>query len=115
MNWRNRTAQGFDVGIANRTFSAGKAELRRSSIFIDNPPPNKCQLRRSGILGRVASPENFKPSNAGSGCRSDVAPTELGATYLPCCYKDVAPTELFLIKKSFLPNLKKGFLRSSQT
>jgi hypothetical protein len=102
MKRRKRTGQGFSPMTGVRTL--WETELRRSDIFIDNPPPNKRQLRRSGILGRVASPENFKPSNAGSGCRSDVAPTELGAIYLPRCYKDVAPTEL-----------QKGFLRSSQT
>jgi hypothetical protein len=39
----------------------------------------------------------------------DVAPTELGAIYLPRCYKDVAPTELFLTKRSSRRGSKKDF------
>jgi hypothetical protein len=68
-------------------------KVRRSDIFIDNRPLNKRQLRRSGILGRVASSGIFKPGTVHC-VRPDVAPTELGAICLPRCYKDFAPTEL---------------------
>ena len=116
----NRTAQGFDVGIATRTFCAGKTELRRSDIFIDNQPPNKRQLRRSeifidnrspnrwelrrsGISGRVGIPGICKPLVVRRD-RSDVAPTELDTIFLCRCYKDVAPTELGAI---YLPRCYK--------
>ena len=107
MKWFKRIAQGFSPhgGRLRRT---DEIKLRRSVIFIENPPLKKRQLRRSGILGRVAGPGIFQPSIVRYG-RPDVAPTELDAIYLPRCYKDLAPTELFLIKKNFLPNLQKDF------
>ena len=118
-----RTAQGFSPMTGVRTL--WKIELRRSNIFIDNPPPNerqlrrseifidnpplnKRQLRRSDISRRVGRPWTCKPLMVRCD-QSDVAPTELGAIYLTRCYKDVAPTELFLIKKSFLHTLQKDF------
>jgi hypothetical protein len=125
MKWFNRTAQGFDVGIATRTFCAGKTELRRSEVFIDNRSPNRRELCRSGISRRVDRPAICKtlmvrcdrsdvaPTELATiflcRCYKDAAPTELGATYLPRRYKDFAATELFLIKKSFLHTLQKDF------
>jgi hypothetical protein len=73
-----------------------RAELRRSEIFIDNRSPNRHELRRSGISRSVGRPGICKPLMVRCD-RSDVAPTELGAIYLPRCYKDFAPTELFSI------------------
>jgi hypothetical protein len=105
MKRRKRTTQVFDVGIATKTFSAGKAELRRSEIFIDNPPPNRRELRRSGILRRVGRPRICKPLRVRCD-RSDVAPTELDTIFLCRCYKDFAPTELGAI---YLPRCYKDF------
>src|ERR1700739_2135330 len=85
MKRRKRTTQVFDVGIATKTYSAGKAELRRSEIFIDNPPPNRRELRRSGILRRVGRPGICKPLRVRCD-RSDVAPTELDTIFLCRCY-----------------------------
>src|ERR1700751_2780669 len=107
MKWCNRTTQGFEVGIATRTFCARKAELRRSEIFIDNRSPNRRELRRSGISRRVGRPGICKPLMLRCD-RSDVAPTELDTIFLRPCYKDFAPTtELFLIKKNSLPTHKR--------
>ena len=109
MRWFRRIAQGLSWhgGWPRRI---GKTELRRSNIFIDNPPPDKRQLRRSdifidnrspnrrelrrsGISRRVGGPGICKPLMVRCD-RSDVAPTELDTIFLCHCYKDVAPTEL---------------------
>ena len=92
MKWFNRKALGFD-GISTREFCVGKAELRRSDIFIDSRTRNGRELRRSGIARRVGRQRICKPLTVRFD-RSDVAPTELGANYRPRRYKDVAPTEL---------------------
>src|SRR5215469_4112635 len=107
MKWFRRIDQGLSPhgGWVRRI---GEIKLRGSDIFIDDPHPKRRQLRRSGILRRVASRGNFEPSIARYGL-PDVAPTELGAICLPRCYKDVAPTELFLIRRSFLHTLQKDF------
>src|SRR5215469_14254946 len=90
MKWFRRIDQGLSPhgGWVRRI---GEIKLRGSDIFIDDPHPKRRQLRRSGILGRVASRGNFEPS--------------IVRYSLP----DVAPTELFLIRRSFLHTLQKDF------
>ena len=126
-----RTAQGFSPMTGVRTL--WKIELRRSNIFIDNPPPNERQLRRSEIFIDNRSPNRHELRRSGISrsvgrpgickplmvrCdRSDVAPTELDTIFLCRLYKDFAPTELFLIKKNSLPTHKRIaqiFIKMSQ-
>jgi hypothetical protein len=98
MKWFRRIDQGLSPH-GGWVLRIGEIKLRRSDIFIDDPHPNRRQFRRSGILGRVASPGNFEPSVRYG--LSDVAPTELSLNF--------APTELFLIRRSFLHTLQKDF------
>ena len=116
MKWFRRIDQGLSPH-GSWVRRIGEIKLRRSDIFIDDPHPKRRQLRKSGILGRVAGPGNFEPSIVRYGL-PDVALTELGAICLPRCYKGVAPSELslnfapselFLIRRSFLGTLQKHF------